>query len=135
MRRLCLALALLPAAPAAAQDLTFFRSPSGNIHCMIATGDWATVRCDIMELQPTYRSPPAGCDLDWGHSFEVGLTDRQGQLACVGDTVAMPDSAVLGYGRSVTLAGFTCVSEKTGMTCMNPAGHGFSIAKAKQKLF
>ena len=41
----------------------------------------------------------------------------------------------LGYGEAVTLGAFTCRSEKTGMTCTNGLGHGFSIAKAQQRLF
>ena len=37
--------------------------------------------------------------------------------------------------ETITLGSFSCTSEKTGMTCTNPAGHGFTIAKAKQRLF
>jgi hypothetical protein len=133
------ALALLPlmaAAPARADDLIFFRSPSGNIHCMIATGEWAVARCDLDEVtRLSFPVPPADCDLDWGHAFEVGLQDMRGAPACVGDTVASPDAMELGYGRSVELGGFRCSSEKTGMTCTNPAGHGFEIAKSGQKVF
>ena len=39
------------------------------------------------------------------------------------------------YGEAVSLGGISCVSAKTGMTCTNAEGHGFSVAKAKQKLF
>jgi hypothetical protein len=42
---------------------------------------------------------------------------------------------VLRYGEAVTLGGISCVSAKTGMTCTNAEGHGFSVAKAKQRLF
>lgn len=132
--KLAVALILL-AQPALADDLYFFRSPSGNIHCMIATGEYAEARCDMMDLTPTYTRPPADCDLDWGSSFAVGLGGRKGVLACVGDTVAMQDSDILGYGDYVRLGGFECVSEKTGMTCTNPAGHGFTLSKARQRLF
>ena len=41
----------------------------------------------------------------------------------------------LGYGLRATLGEITCTSEKTGMTCRNATGHGFSIAKAAQHLF
>ena len=134
MFRSIFALALL-SSPAMADDLLFFHSPSGNIQCMIATGDWAAARCDMGNLSPTYTTPPADCDLDWGSSFEIGPNDRKGYLACVGDTVANPDGLVLDYGKSVSLDGFTCTSEESGMTCTNAGGHGFSIAKARQKLF
>ena len=41
----------------------------------------------------------------------------------------------LGYGQEVSLGGITCTSAKTGMTCKNEGGHGFSVARARQKLF
>ena len=52
-------------------------------------------------------------------------------MACVSDTVANEDGLELDYGKTLSLGGFSCTSEKTGMTCTNPAGHGFTIAKAK----
>ena len=126
---------VLAMSPAHADELLFFQSPTGNIHCMIATGDDAEARCDMIALMPTYRQPPQDCDLDWGSSFAVGLSSRNGLLACVGDTVIDPGSIVLGYGRTLSLGGFDCSSEKSGMTCTNPAGHGFTLSRAQQRLF
>lgn len=134
MLRLTLLTACL-ATPTLAQDLVFFRSPSGNIGCMIATGDWAEARCDLMQLTSPIPPAPADCDLDWGHAFGIGPQDTRGYRICAGDTVMDPSSMVLNYGDHIDLAGFRCTSEKTGMTCTNPAGHGFTIAKASQKLF
>lgn len=142
MKRLFVPLAVL-AAPAQApaqtlaqtDEMIFFRSPSANIQCMIATGQWAEARCDVMEVTKlSYPVPPADCELDWGHAFAVGPTGGA-EPACVGDTVASPDAMELGYGKSVQLGGFRCVSEKTGMTCVNGQGHGFTVAKASQKMF
>lgn len=126
---------ILLASSALADDLIFFRSPSKNIHCMISTGEWAAARCDVTQVtRLSYPVQPAECDLDWGHAFEVGPTGR-GAPACVGDTVASPDAMELGYGQSVELGGFRCVSEKSGMTCVNGQGHGFTVSKAAQKMF
>ncbi len=130
-----LALILLSATPAAADDLLFFRSPTGNIHCLIATGDYAVARCDMLQLTPSYTSPPPGCELDWGSTFEVTLPARAGALGCVGDSVIDPGAVELGYGQTISLGGFDCTSERSGMTCTNPAGHGFTISKARQRLF
>jgi hypothetical protein len=128
------ALALL-AAPAAADDYVSFQSPTGNIHCAIYTWNGgAEARCDLRELTPSYSKRPAGCDLDWGRAFAVGSTGK-GVLACVGDTVMDQGNPVLPYGEAVSLRGISCVSAKTGMTCTNGDGHGFSVAKAKQRLF
>lgn len=126
---------ILLASPALADEMVFFRSPSANIQCMIATGEWAAARCDVMQVTNlSHPIPPADCDLDWGHAFEVGPVGR-GAPACVGDTVASPDAMELGYGQSVDLGGFRCTSEKTGMTCVNGQGHGFTLSKAAQKMF
>lgn len=128
-------LVTLAATPAPAEDLLFFHSPSGNIHCLIATGDYPEARCDMRVLTPSHTTPPADCDLDWGAAFAVARESRKGYLACVGDTVEVADSVELGYGQSLSLGGITCTSEKTGVSCTNPAGHGFALAKARQKLF
>lgn len=135
MRWILAVLAL--AAPAAAQDTVFFRSPSGNIHCMIfqGDGDWQGARCDIFEVNTlSFARRPADCDLDWGRAFEVGRGGA-GAPVCAGDTVATPDAPVLGYGGSLSGGGVTCTSEKTGMTCTNRHGHGFTVAKARQRVF
>jgi hypothetical protein len=126
---------LLAATPVVADDLLFFRSPTGNISCLIATGEYAAARCDMRSLTPSFITPPPDCDLDWGSSFEVSLSSRKGMLACVGDTVADPSAVELGYGQTLSLGGFDCTSERNGMTCTNPAGHGFTISKARQTLF
>ena len=134
MLRLAFAFCLV-SAPAMAGDSLFFHSPSENIQCVIDTGDWAVARCDMGELKRSFTNAPAECEFDYGSSFEVGPDDRKGIVACVSDTVANPDGMVLDYGKSVSLGGFTCTSEESGMTCTNAGGHGFSIAKAKQKVF
>ncbi|MEO8242831.1 MAG: DUF6636 domain-containing protein [bacterium] len=134
MWKLAVAATLL-ASPALADDFIYFHTPSDNIHCMMVTGDYAAVRCDMIALTKSFPKRPADCDLDWGDAFEVGQSDRRGHVVCHGDTVINPDSMQLGYGASTTLGDFTCTSEKTGMTCTNARGHGFSIAKAAQQLF
>ncbi len=121
--------------PAFADDYIGFQSPTGNIHCAMYIFDGsAEARCDLRDYVQSYTQRPAGCDLDWGMAFAVGASGR-GVLACVGDTVQAPGNAVLPYGEAVSLGGISCVSAKTGMTCTNADGHGFSVAKAKQKLF
>ena len=133
MLKLTLCLACL-ATPAFADDFIYFHTPSGNIHCMLMSGDYASARCDMQELTQSFPNPPKDCDLDWGDAFEVTQNDR-GHVLCHGDTVMNPDSMELGYGASATLGDFTCTSQKTGMTCTNAQGHGFTIAKARQILF
>lgn len=127
--------AVLLAGPAGADDYIAFQSPTGNIHCGLYRWEGGTsVRCDLMELVPSYTQPPPGCDYDWGQSFGVDARGR-GYLACVSDAVADRGNPVLPYGEAVSLGGISCVSARTGMTCTNAEGHGFSIARAKQRLY
>ena len=127
--------AMVVAGPALADQYIGFQSPTGNIQCGIYSGSGGT---SVLGSRPvatqTYRKAPAGCEFDWGNSFEVQATGK-GYLACVSDSMADPSNQVLRYGQAVSLGGISCVSAKTGMTCTNAAGHGFSVAKAKQKLF
>ncbi len=127
--------AVVLAGPAFSDEFIAFQSPTGNIHCSLY--DWdgtTTVRCDLRQYVPTYTKAPPNCEYDWGMSYAVDA-DGKGYLACVSDSMVDPGNPVLPYGEAVSMGGISCVSAKTGMTCTNAAGHGFSAAKAKQKLF
>jgi hypothetical protein len=132
--KFAIALALL-ATPALADDFIYFHTPSDNIHCVLMAGDFAGARCDMLALTQSFPKRPDDCDLDWGDAFEVEPGDRQGHVLCHGDTVINPESMELGYGASASLGDVTCLSERSGMTCTNAEGHGFSISRSRQKLF
>lgn len=122
-----------PAAAAAQEGFTWFRTPSDNIHCMAIAAE-GLLRCDVAEAKRSFTKPPADCDLEWGDAFELR---QQGpaQLACHGDTVRNPDAAVVAYDTVFEAAGFACRSERAGLTCVNPEGRGFFLSKARQILF
>jgi len=136
MMRLSLQVAVwLVCASAASADIVEFKSPTGNIRCAIYSDpSGASARCDMSSLVPSYTRRPKGCEFDWGSSFAVD-TKGKGYLACVSDVVAGPRAVVLRYVQAVSLGGISCVSAETGMTCTNAKGNGFSIAKARQKLY
>lgn len=129
-----MALLAVLATPAFADDPVSFLSPSGNIACVLSSDTENHVRCDMREWTPSHTEPPADCDLDWGGSYAVSATGP-GILACVGDTIMMDFGRVLKYGEQISAGAITCRSERSGMTCTNTAGHGFSISKAVQRLF
>ena len=118
--------------PANAQELSF-RSPTGNIHCMIFQGSYAGARCDLGQFNSSFPRP-GDCDLDWGYAFEGGAPGPAAPV-CAGDPVKDPRAAILDYGHSIQKGGVVCTSEKSGMTCINREGHGFKIARSKQKVF
>lgn len=132
MRLIALLSLILWSWPAMAQDVSF-RTPTGNIYCMIFNGSYVGARCDLLQVVPAYERP-SDCDLDWGFAFEVGAKGP-GAPICAGDSVRVPGARVLDYGHSITAAGITCTSRRIGLTCLNSQGHGFTVARAGQSAF
>jgi hypothetical protein len=121
-------------APARVLDLGTFRSPTGNIGCVIAGG---IARCDIATRSWSPPPRPAGCPpiVDFGQGLTVGSTGAAG-FVCSGDTVLDPASEKLPYGTAAEVGDLECVSRATGMTCTNTvSGHGFLISVQRYQLF
>ena len=119
---LACALALAPAAPAAAKVVDF-QTPSKRIVCAYATGtgEPAFIRCDLRFLN------------DRAVILEAG---RRARKVKVTDAVGDPSSPVLAYGRSRSFGRFTCTSRTTGLTCRDRrSGHGFEVSRQRQRLF
>jgi len=115
---------------ARADTLISFRTPSGNIGCVYASGLGSPpgLRCDIRSRLRPSPHRPHGCRLDWGDSYEMAATGRVG-LTCHGDTAILPSSRVLRYGSKWTHAGITCLSRASGLRCRNRARHGFFLSR------
>jgi hypothetical protein len=120
---------------AASASLVGFQMPSHKIACMYATGggEKPSLRCDVADVASAPKRPKS-CRLDYGHAFGLGPTGKARRL-CAGDTVLNPKAKVLPYGRSRTLGPFTCVSRASGLKCTNKAHHGFTLSRARQRLF
>lgn len=123
---------------ASAQDLPGAQTPSHNIFCLASpAGDGQPtpeLRCDIQQTSTKAPKPPRSCPLSWGDAFVLDPTGP-GRLLCHGDTTANRDDPVIAYGRQWRVYGFVCTSQTTGLTCVNGQGHGFSLARAAQKVF
>lgn len=133
MRKTLALFILFPTVAAA----TGFQSPSGNIHCLLMAADStypAAIRCDILDATLSHPTPPADCNLDWGHAYSLEPTGR-GEQICAGDTVANPGAAVLGYGSSISQFDITCELDQAGLRCHNREGGGFFLSRRKQELF
>ena len=88
---------------------------------------------DCMVNPNSWKLPPRPkwCDYDWGASVEV---TTKAHLTCRGD--ANNPGSVLAYGRSTQRGNFVCLSERSGMTCVNKKnGHGFKVNRASYQLF
>jgi Family of unknown function (DUF6636) len=125
------------AAPAWAADVfVTIKTPTGNISCAYSrlTGQPAVLRCDIRSGLVPRPPRPKGCALDWAYGYEMRTTGRA-HTFCAGDTVLDARARVVGYGRSWTRGGFTCVSRRTGLTCRNRSGHGFVLSRKHSRTF
>jgi hypothetical protein len=117
-------------APAASAVVIQFRTPSGNIGCVYASdfGHKPSLRCDIRSGLKPKPPRPKSCDLDWGDSYEMGVTGRA-FVTCHGDTAIDPRSHVLRYSRTWRKPGFACISKRVGLRCRNRSGHGFFLSR------
>ncbi len=120
-------------APTAVVHLQSFRSPSGNIGCIMFEGG---ARCDIRDREWSPPARPASCpeQVDFGQGLQVARTG-QASVVCAGDTALDPGATVLGYGEASELGGTQCISRREGVTCANHSGHGFFISAQRYKLF
>ena len=118
--------ALALAGAVSAQAFVQFKSPSGNIGCVLDKRDG--VRCDIREKSWTAPPKPSWCDVDWGGGVQVGRRKRA-SFVCAGDTV-LGANRTLSYGSSIRRGRFECFSRRTGMRCVNHrTHHGFRLSR------
>jgi hypothetical protein len=126
----CALAAASAAAASSRSSVVLFRTPSGNIGCVYASGLGfpTTLRCDIRTRLNPLPPKPRQCDLDWGDSYQLPATGRA-IVTCHGDTAIDPRSRVLHYGASWARAGFSCVSLVRGLRCRNASDHGFFLSR------
>jgi hypothetical protein len=119
--------------PTAIVHLQSFRSPSGNIGCVMFEGG---ARCDIRKREWSPPDHPASCpeQVDFGQGLAVDHTGKA-SFVCAGDTTLDPSATKLGYGEASELAGTQCISRSEGITCANHSGHGFFISIQSYKIF
>ncbi len=137
--------------PLAAQESSNFTTPSRNIDCLIFQLDGLASASCVVKSDSWRKLPkkPADCDLDWSPT-EVGISEEteRGKRkvsvyagVCRGDIgpLCPPDSCrVLGYGKSITIASFTCTSRTTGMTCLDRKSskkRGFTVNRSGYQLY
>jgi hypothetical protein len=119
--------------PARIVHLKTFRSPSGNIGCILFEGG---ARCDIRKRDWSPPPRPAGCpeQVDYGQGVEVSHSG-EALFVCAGDTALDPSAAALAYGTASQVGGSKCISRKNGVTCVNQKGHGFFLSVQSYQVF
>ena len=106
-----------------------FEMPSGNIVCESFSSSLVCVIDSGLVPEP----PQKFCPVDWiGMFVQVGEYSGPG---CSGDPgIERSPATELPYERTWSRAGVTCRSEKSGLTCEDDVGNGFSLASAGWEL-
>lgn len=132
-----------------ADDLDYFRSPSGNIACWFRDGGAdgpALAECQIEEYDytPIFVGPfEDSCEFDWGNILTTSaagpgfscFSDAYYAVVDGDDDIETGDWPVAEYGTTVARNGIECRSERTGVTCTDPSGNGFTVARAAYEFF
>jgi hypothetical protein len=116
------------------QASAYFVTPSRNIICLWSPeteGQPRTyLRCDIRSgLEPRPRRP-SSCDVDWALGLSMASVGKASPT-CAGDSFFQGWRPVLAYGTTWRKRGFTCRSQRIGLTCRNAAGHGFFLSRER----
>ena len=91
-------------------------------------------RCDLHGAATmSFPKRPADCDLDWGHAFEVGATGEAHPPALAIRSLIPRDLCSI-TAKASRRAAIACTSAKTGMTCINREGHGFTRPRGPKGL-
>jgi hypothetical protein len=134
---ICLLLCgLVPTEPAKAQSYESFKTPTGNIVCIMNDTD---VECGIKSgLNP---APPKQACTDGDPVFnrvDLSATGTAEPLRCAGDPGAFveePNAKVLACGAALIKGDTGCASFEFGIVCANGKGHGFFLSRAAVRYF
>lgn len=111
-------------------DPQYFTSPSGNIVCAL-TADSAD--CGISSFQYDAEDA-ASCEGD-GAGGHLRVEPAGSSMPC-DPLVVVGDVPVLDYGETAEAHGYSCLSERSGVTCRHDeSGYGFTVARASYRLF
>ena len=115
-----------------------FQTPSRNIKCLASASPPGIVGCDIDSgLEPT--PPSARCPAGFGDV--TGLNVASAGTAVIGCHTDVPPNLldrhepVLAYGRVWHGFGVWCLSQESGIVCVNGAGHGFFLSRQRWTTF
>jgi hypothetical protein len=116
-----------PSAAASRQSQVSFRTPSGNISCVLAArGADASVQCWMLSAACLNREIGMKVAYAW---VLPGLPGGKPKRVCPGDFV--PATTMLGYGSALHRGNVTCRSLRSGLRCER-RGHGFLLSRERQ---
>ena len=125
------AAAIAVCAPNAAARVSAFKSPTGNIICVL---DTTLVRSDIRRRAWSPPPKPRSCPVDYGQGLTVDRRGR-GRFVCAGDAV-VDATRTAAYGSLVRRGRFACRVRVSGVRCLNARSrHGFALSRQGYRRF
>jgi hypothetical protein len=131
----CATLATDSGTKQAQAEMLGFKTPSNNIYCQIRVDSLGYLRCDIQEITNIVPPRPRECRSKWGNVYAIKKDGSSGQLLCPDDIISHESLPTQPYGSTWRGGDYTCNSEPTGVRCINPLGHGFSLSRNSQRVF
>jgi Bacterial SH3 domain len=116
----------------ALEEQVGFKTPTKNVYCVL---EEIWLRCDVKPIVGPVSPKPPNCYLDWGDAFVVTPNSDGGYVLCHGDTVENDALPTLPYGSSWSRDGYTCMSDRTAVTCTNEESHGFRLSRTSRTVF
>jgi hypothetical protein len=126
MQQLVLAIAIvgMTASAHAGEDQFMFMTPSRNIACQFMLDQDNRLYCVRRDAKRSTEAAPF-------LNAYIELGKGKASTGPFSGDAWYPDGAQdLAYGKSMTHAGVTCTSRRTGLTCKNKA-HGFTVNSKK----
>jgi hypothetical protein len=111
----------LAGSSAAHARLLAFKSPTGNVTCVMSSASGSFAQCELRSTNRGYLIPRHGNVTRYDVDPFDDLAGRR---------------FILRYGTSRRLGVFMCSSRSTGMNCRNrDTGHGFSFSRQHRRVY
>jgi len=105
-----------------------FTSPSGNLWCVIrGPGAMMSATCEIGVSRYPVPPRPMSAECQDGFGPVVQVTARGSMIPCT-DPIHRTDQ-VLPFGSTIAAWGVNCLMTRSGVKCLNGAGHGFILSQ------
>jgi hypothetical protein len=128
-------------ASATALTLRYFKTPSANIVCQYSFGDPQFPPNLDCAIKTGLKPPPKRKKCDAGDYTDsmvfMEVTGHARYQRCAGDPGPLLGEAkakVLAYGKTWRHGSLRCTSRRSGLTCRNRSGHGWTLSRAHSKL-
>ena len=128
------------AGTAHADDAANFRSPSGDVVCVMTPGHYINDQAPYVkgavacQVKHTYPQPPLPDCPVAGREYDL-VQGAPASLGCQGGVLVDPPPPTLDYGQTRSVGTITCDVEPSGVTCTDSStGHFMRLSRDSYQL-